>query len=131
MEVSPQYPDPWGCHSFKQLFLVAGFLLFVRGTLLLQHCRAGPVTSDSAVALWKGLSQLHLDGASSEQLGWRFPHKLLPSLLQLKLWVMSVFLQQAPGVGHWPFLNCTESTECVLLITVTTSRIVLCLALKA
>lgn len=51
------------------------------------------------MALRKGLSQLQLDGASSEQLGWPFPHKLLSSLLQLELWGMSVFLQQAPGVA--------------------------------
>lgn len=46
---------------------------------------AGSVTSDSVVALWKGLSQLQLDGASSEQLGWHFPHQLLSSLLQPEL----------------------------------------------
>lgn len=67
---------------------------------MLQHCGAEPVTS---VALWKDLSQLQLDGASSEQLGWRFPHKLLSSLLQLKLWGMSVFLQKTLGVAALAF----------------------------
>lgn len=55
------------------------------------------------MALWKGLSQLQLDGASSEQLGWRFPHKLLSSLRQLKLWGVSVFLLQASGVAALAF----------------------------
>lgn len=35
VEVSSQYPDPWRCYSYKQLFLVAVFFLFVRVTLLL------------------------------------------------------------------------------------------------